>query len=301
MIDCLIIGAGPAGLTAAIYLARFRRVFRVIDAGEGRASLIPLSHNHPGFPDGIPGPELLARMRGQAERYGARIEPGRVLALRPVPDGRFEAETESERILTQRVLLATGAEDIEPELPGIEHAIRRGLVRHCPICDAFEVIDQKVALIGYGKCRIKEAMLLRAYTRDLTVLTLGRPLEISDEERELLTASGMRVLDAPVERVVVEGNRIVSWHPKGGEEHRFDTLYSALGSKIHSELAVSLGAARDEDGALIVDDHQRTSVPGIYAAGDVVRGLSQMSVAMGQAAIAATDINTSLEFPKFGE
>ena len=205
MIDCLIIGAGPAGLTAAIYLARFRRVFRVIDAGEGRASLIPLSHNHPGFPDGIPGPELLARMRGQAERYGARIGPGRVLALRRVPDGRFEAETESERILTQRVLLATGAEDIEPELPGIEHAIRRGLVRHCPICDAFEVIDQKVALIGYGKCRIKEAMLLRAYTRDLTVLTLGRPLEISDEERELLTASGMRVLDAPVERVVVEG------------------------------------------------------------------------------------------------
>ena len=301
MIDCLIIGAGPAGLTAAIYLARFRRVFRVIDGGESRASVIPLSHNHAGFPEGIPGPELLGRMRTQAERYGARIESGRVLALRRLANGAFEAETEIERIVTQRVLLATGAEDIEPELPGIEHAIRRGLVRHCPICDAFEVIDQKVALIGYGKCRIKEAMLLRAYTRDLTILTLGRPLEISDEERELLTGSGLRVLDAPVARVDVEGNRIVSWHAEGGEEHRFDTLYSALGSRIHSELAVSLDAEADEDGALVVDDHQRTFVPGLYAAGDVVRGLSQISVAMGQAAIAATDINASVDFPKWGD
>src|SRR5206468_10707164 len=86
-------------------------------------------------------------------------------------------------------------------------------------------------------------------------------------------------------------------HAEGGEEHRFDTLYSALGSRIHSDLALSLGAEADEDGALIVDDHQRTSVPGLYAAGDVVCGLSQISVAMGQAAIAATDINAGLELP----
>ncbi len=297
MLDCLVVGAGPAGLSAAIYLARFRRDAWVLDGGPGRASLIPLSHNHPGFPDGIAGPELLRRMRSQAERYGAVLKPGRVDRLERLEEGEFLAISGEHRIRTRRVLLATGAEDIEPELPGVENAIRRGLVRHCPICDAYEVVDQKVALIGYGKCRVQEALLLRGYTADLTILTLGRGLDISPEEQETLTSAGIRVLDEPVAELVVEGDRIAAWHMRSGGKHRFDTLYTALGSRIHSTLATDLGADVDEDGALLVDPHQRTSVPGVYAAGDVVQGLSQISVAMGQAAIAATDINASLALP----
>lgn len=297
-VDCLVIGAGPAGLTGATYLARFRRRVLVVDGGASRASWIPVSHNVPGFPDGVGGPQLLDRMRDQAMRYGAEIVTGEVGRLERSPDGTFVAQADGHEISAQRVLLATGGLDVEPDLPGVRDAVRRGLVRYCPICDAYEITGQKVGLISTGKCRVKEALLLRAYTSQLTVLTLGQQLEISDEERSLLEDAGIRVLEQPVAELSHEGDRIVSWHMQGGEKHTFDTVYTALGVRVRSGLATGLGAEADEDGALIVRDHQKTSVPGLYAAGDVVRGLSQVCVGMGQAAVAATDMNASLPFPR---
>ena len=295
--DCLVIGAGPAGLSAAIYLARFRRRFRLIDAGASRAATIPISHNHPGFPDGIAGPELLGRMRRQAEQYGATITEGRVERLEPQDDGSFLAYLGGETMHAERILLATGEQDIEPALPGLKDAIQRGLVRHCPICDAFEVTDQKVALIGYGRCRLNEAQLLCAYTADLTLLTLGYPLDMEHQDMDRLLAIGVKIVEDPVDRLAVADNTIMTWHMRSGATHRFDAIYNALGVRMRSELATELGARCDQDGALVVDAHQQSSLPGLYAAGDVVQGLSQISVAMGQAAIAATAINTSLQFP----
>jgi thioredoxin reductase (NADPH) len=294
-VDCLIIGAGPAGLTAAIYLARYFRSFEVIDAGASRAAWIPISHNLPGFPDGIPGPELLARMHTQATRYGARIIEGEVHHLARREDGCFIADLGSRMVTARRILLATGAEDIQPELPNLDDAIRRGLIRVCPICDAYEAQDQKIAIIGYGKCRVREALLLRTYTTDLTLLTLGRDLDLTDDERTELCQAGVRIVEEPVSEITADDDHIAAWRMHSGAVHRFDTLYTALGLRGRSSLATALGAEHDEDGALIVDEHQRTNVPGLYAIGDVVRGLGQISVAMGQAAIAATAINNSLE------
>ena len=294
--DCLVIGGGPGGLTAAIYLARFLREFLVVDAGASRAAWIPCSHNHAGYPDGgIPGPELLARMRRQAEHFDARIVEGEVTSLRRGNDGTFTAELGGREVTARRVLLATGAQDIEPELPDLDGAIRRGLVRHCPICDAYEARGQKVAIIGYGKCSVREVMLLRGYTSDLTLLTLGRGLELPEDERATLGEAGVRLVDEPVVELTLEGDRIAAWRMESGAELRFDTLYTALGLRARSSLAASLGAEHDADGMLATDDHQRTSVPDLWAVGDVVKGLAQISVAMGQAAIAATDINNSLE------
>ncbi len=298
--DCLIVGAGPAGLTAAVYLARFRRTITVVDGGASRASWIPVSHNLTGFPEGLSGEALLDRLRQQAVQYGATVLSGQVTRLDLLPEGTFEAEIDGKIMQAQRVLLATGGLDVEPELPGVRNAVRRGLVRYCPICDAYEVIGQKVALIAFGKCRIKEALLLRAYTHDLTVLTLGQDMDISQEERHALWEAGISVLDSPVGHLSLVDGRIATWHMQDGSDHRFDTIYSALGTHIRSGLATDLGADTDEDGALTVDGHQQTSVPGLYAAGDVVSGLSQISVAAGQAAIAATHINASLPFPRFG-
>lgn len=302
--ECLIVGAGPAGLTAATYLARFRRRVLVVDGGASRASWIPVSHNLPGFPDGVPGPVLLERMRTQALRHGAEILPGQVERLeRPPeapPDGGFVAHVGGRRVEAGRVLLATGGLDVEPELPGIRDAVRRGLIRYCPICDAYEATGQKVALIAYGKCRVKEALLLRAYTADLTVLTLGREMHVSPEERAELARAGIAIVDDPVAELAMEGDKITAWHMHGGGKHGFDTVYTALGINIRSGLAAALGAETDEDGALLVRAHQRTGVPGLYAAGDVVQGLSQVAVAVGQAAVAATDMNRSLPFPRPG-
>jgi len=164
--DCLVIGAGPAGLTAATYLARFRRRVLAIDSGASRASWIPVSHNVPGFPLGVGGPELLARMRAQAAQYGAELRTGEVTALEALPGGGFLARADGSSIHAERVLLATGGLDIEPELPGIRDAVRQGLVRYCPICDAYEIVGQRVALIAYGKCRVKEALLLCRYIEE---------------------------------------------------------------------------------------------------------------------------------------
>jgi thioredoxin reductase (NADPH) len=193
------------------------------------------------------------------------------------------------------VLLATGADDVQPPIADLDGAIRRGIVRHCPTCDAYEARDRRVAILGGAKCRLQEVMLLRSYTGDLTVLSLGRQLEIAEHERAELQACGVELVDEPVAELVPEAEGISALLAQSGRVIRFDTIYVALGLRGRSELAVRLGAEHDEDGMLTVDDHQRTSVPGLCAVGDVVQGLTQIGVAMGQAAIAANTINSSLE------
>jgi thioredoxin reductase (NADPH) len=298
--DCLIIGGGPAGLTAAIYLARFRRRFLLVDAGKSRASWIPVSHNHAGYPDGIAGKDLLARLRAQGARYGAEILQGRVKRLESDPSGGFAATLEDgSRYEAARVLLATGADDVPPPfpLPDRHEAVQRGLLRYCPICDAYEVIDRKVALVGTRKCRIHEALLLRGYTADLSIITLEAPWELAEEERATLIEAGIRIVEAPAREFATAGDRIMV-RTEDGEPHSFDSLYVALGLRARSNLVAGLGAAHDSDGALAVDSHQETSVPGLFAAGDVTQGLAQISVAMGHAAIAATAIHNGLPLPR---
>ena len=167
-------------------------------------------------------------------------------------------------------------------------------MRHCPTCDAYEVRDRRIAILGAGDCRFQEATLLRSYTADLTVLSLRRPLEMSEEERSELLSTGVALVDEPVAELVAESEGVCARLAQSGGILRFDTIYTALGLRGRSELAVRLGAEHDEDGMLIVDDHQRTSVPGLYAV-DVVKGLAQIGVAMGQAAVAASTIHSSLE------
>ena len=295
VLDCVVVGAGPGGLTAAIYLARYLRDVLVIDDGRSRALWIPRSHNCPGYPDGIPGPELLERLRRQAARYEAPLLTGRIETLERNADGSFRLGLQERTIAAQTVVLATGAEDVQPPIGNLDDAIRRGLVRHCPTCDAYEVCDRSIAIIGAGDCRVQEAMLLRTYTSDLTVLSLGRELEMAEDERAELDAAGIRLIDEPVADLVVDGEVVCARLARSGQTLRFDTIYAALGLRGRSDLGVRLGAAHDDDGMLLVDEHQRTSVPGLYAVGDVVAGLTQIGVAMGQAAIAASSISSSLE------
>ena len=291
--ECLVVGGGPAGLVGATYLARFRRDTLVVDSGASRAAWIPETRNLIGFPAGISGPALLSRLRRQAGEYGARLMPGRISALQITPAG-FRAESDAGTIDARRVLLATGGLDIEPKIDCIREAVREGLVRYCPICDAFEAAGRHIALISYGECRVREALLLRRYTRNMTVLTLGEEMTLGAGDRELLDAAGIALRQEPVLRIVRQGEQLAV-HVEGGERPLlFDILYSALGTRLRSELALALGARADEQGALVTDAHMRTTVPGLFAAGDIVHGLSQISVAAGHAAIAATAINSDL-------
>lgn len=297
-LDCLIVGGGPAGLTAATYLARFRRRVLIVDDGASRAALIPTSHNCPGFPDGISGHELLARMGAQSERYGAVRRRGHVARITAAPGGGFDAGVEDgdarHTLHARTVLLAAGTRDIEPALPDIENAILHGYVRHCPVCDGFEVIGQKIGVIGFGDDGVGEALFLRCYSSDVTLLTLGEPMDMPEREREHMRSAGIAVVDEPVRAAVVTADRVTALVTAAGRRLEFDTLYSALGARVRAHLALDLGAACDDDGALEVDGHQRTSVEGLWAAGDVVSSLNQISVAAGQAAVAATDIHRQL-------
>lgn len=293
MLDCVVVGAGPAGLTAAIYLGRFRRRFRVIESGASRAARIPLSRNHPGFPEGVAGRELLARMRLQAERYGAEIAAGRVEALARNGDG-FSLRIGETTMRARTVLLATGVVDIEPDIPGVEGAVAQGLIRICPICDGYETIGARVGVIGRDGHAAREALFMTTYTPQVTLIHAGAAEALPPQMRSGLERAGVDVIEAPIESVVLDEARIAAVCFGAGSRQIFDSLYSALGVTPRNRLAVEAGAELDASGRLIVSEHQETSVPGLYAAGDVVRGLNQISTAEGEGAIAATAIHNRL-------
>jgi thioredoxin reductase (NADPH) len=288
----VVVGGGPAGLTAAIYLARYRRRFRLFDAGSSRASLIPLSRNYPGFPEGLPGATLLERMREQAKRYGASVAEEKVERLGRTDEG-FQVASPSGLTAARRVILAAGVVENEPALPGCLDAVRRGLLRICPICDGYEGVGQCVGVLGNSEHAAAEALFLRTYS-DRVFLILVGDAALPERRLRALSEADVPVITTAIEAVSVENGRIRALDMADGKTHAFDTLYSAFGVTPQTGLAVEAGAERDETGRLLVNDHQETSVPGLYAAGDLVRGLNQIAVAAGEAALAATAVHNSL-------
>jgi thioredoxin reductase (NADPH) len=291
MLDCLIVGGGPAGLTAAIYLARYRRRALVIDDGKSRAAMIPESHNYPGF-KGIAGPDLLVRLRDQALLYGGALERGNVTTLDRRPDGGFVATCGSAEILARSVLLATGLVDARPQIDGLGDGVYSGVVRFCPICDGFEAMDQRVGVMGDVADAAKKALFLRTYTRQVMLFATDDEGNSPAGVRQELSEAGVRMAGQPI--AVERMDDKVAVMVQGGARVELDVLYPALGCTVRSELATALGAGCDETGNLQVDQHQQTTVKFLYAAGDVVTDLHQLSVATGHAAIAATDIHNRL-------
>lgn len=293
MEDCIIVGAGPAGLTAAIYLARFHLSIRLFDCGSSRAAMIPRTHNHAGYPEGVSGLELLALMLEQAERFGAKRELARVTSLKAI-EGGFELTAEGRAYQARTVLVATGVINNRPEGLGETlhaEALAQGLLRYCPICDGFEVTDQRVAVIGTGTHGTAEAIFLRGYTADLTLIA-PEAHDLDAECARRLDDAGIARVEGPCAGYAIEDGQLALDTAEG--RMAFDSVYPALGSRIRSELAIEAGARATAEGCLEVDDHQRTSVPGLFAAGDVAKGLDQISHAMGEAGVAATTIRNYL-------
>jgi len=296
ILDCLIVGGGPAGLTAAIYLARFHLDILVVDGGKSRAAWIPCTRNVSGFPDGIKGTDLLQRMRDQACKYGARFEAEFVTKLERDEDtGLFAATWGSGSATARTVLLTTGVTNRRPPMDEELHddALARGLVRYCPICDGFEVTDKKVGVIGSDSHGVAETLFLRSYTSDLTLIAPDKALKLKGEDYDRLKAAGIDCVDGPARAVAIPDGCIVVETAEG--THTFDSIYPALGSDTHTQLAEQVGAELSTGLSIVVDGHMRSSVADLYAAGDVVIGLDQISHAMGQGGVAATAIRNDLE------
>ena len=292
-LDVIVIGAGPAGLTASIYLARYHLRIAVLDAGRSRAATIPRTHNHAGYPDGIAGTELLGLMTEQAERHGVQVERAVVEKI-ALDDGLFTVAAADATWIARSVLLATGVVNNPPPLAPELHdaALARGLLRYCPVCDGYEVTDQRIGVIGHGERGLGEARFLRSYSSDVTLIGWPDGHGLDEAQQDSARELGIAVAPAKCESLHLDGERIMV--NCGGQSLGFDTIYPALGSVIRSELAISLGAACNDEGCLIIDTHQRTSIAGLYAAGDVTKGLDQISHAMGEAAVAATAIRNDL-------
>jgi thioredoxin reductase (NADPH) len=293
VLDCLIVGGGPAGMTAAVYLARFRRKFLLVDAGESRALRIPRTRNLSGFPEGINGKEFLRRLRQQARNFGTAVDHGEISGLERSENG-FVAQMDGKAIEARAVLLATGVINFDPPMPGLERAIAKGAVRYCPVCDAYEVRGRSIAVLGGGAHAVEEAIFLRTYSDEVTFLSLRGALQPPAAVLEDGRRAGVRIAGGEIESLHLSNGETIGVRTAGGEDLRFDTLYCALGTEARHRLASLLGAALFKNNCIRVDAHMRTNVAGLYAAGDVIEGLDQISAAIGNAAIAATAIHNDL-------
>ena len=295
--ECAIIGGGPAGLTAAVYLARFHRSVVLFDAGGGRAASIPRSHNVPGYPEGVTGPELLAAMAKHARHYGADLRSGAVETLEPVGKA-WRLRGEGIDVAARAVLIATGVENLHPDIPAAVHAaaLAAGQLRYCPVCDGHEAAGPertvRIGVLGAKSHGVAEALFLRHFTPNVTLFT-HETCELHEKDRAELARTGTGWDPRPVTRYDF-GGKGVTLHFADGEAARIDTLYSALGTRPHTALVAQLGLVLDDEDCVLADRHQRLGLRGLYGAGDVVAALDQIAVAMGHAAVAATAMHNDL-------
>jgi thioredoxin reductase (NADPH) len=255
--------------------------------------MIPKTRNVLGFPDGIVGEELLERMRAHAARFGARLEIGRIERIERHGD-IFEAWAGRAHLRARFVILATGARDVEPDVTGLAESLKAGHVRYCPVCDGFETQGKRVAVLGRDAHGLRESTFVAGFGNEVTWLSLGTHASCDREELERLAAAGVKIVEHEPRHIDCKPGAGVEIEMKNGDRLKFDVLYPALGLRHASELATALGAQANDVGQLVVTDHFETTVPGLFAAGDVASGLNQINVAAGQAAIAATAIHNRL-------
>jgi thioredoxin reductase len=286
--DVAIIGGGPAGLSAALVLGRARRRVVVIDAGTPRNA--PASQMH-GFlsRDGMPPGALLQTARVELQRYEVEIVADRVVeatvgfALRLAGDRTVQA---------RHVLLATGASDELPNIAGARERWGRDFL-HCPYCHGWEVRDQPLGVLCTGPGSVEHAHLLRQWTDDVILFTHTHA--ITDEERATLDARGIAVVDGQIERLVVTDDRLRAVRLNHGRVVPRVALFMRPAPRGHGDgLAAALRCETLAGGLLRTDAEGRTSVPGVWAAGNATNPRAQVITAAGEGSAVAIAINTEL-------
>jgi thioredoxin reductase (NADPH) len=297
--DSLIVGAGPAGLSAAIYLGRARRSTLVIDAGRGRATGPQMNENYLGFPRGVKASRLRELGQRQAERFGARVVQGTIDVATCNDDREFELTGDCGVWRGHSVVIATGVTDIWPSFPGVERYVGRSLF-WCIVCDGFRTVDTRTVLIGADDEAATTACQFLTYTKELTFIAtgVGGDLQVSPAQIESMRENGIEVIEGAIERVEGVRGQVRRVHA-GGRVLEAELLFSLLGQVPNSRLAASLGVLLDEKGYVRIDREQRTNVPHVYAAGDVTGPYAhQIAAAVHEGATAGQTANFDL-YPPF--
>jgi thioredoxin reductase (NADPH) len=289
--DAVIIGGGPAGLTAAIYLARSLRSVAVVDCDRpARSDWVQVNHNYLGFPDGISIVDLGKRGRAQAEQYGARFYETEATSISRL-DGEFEVTAGQHKLCGRAVILATGVTDNWVEFPGYEEFIGRSM-HWCIVCDGYEMQGQRVLVVGDDEHAAQVAMQMVRFTNDVSLLVRMEAPEMDQRLRQALSARGIRVMSGEIATARArEPGVFAAVVLAGGEEIEVDHLFSEQGARPNVALAESMGIDLTDDGYIRVDTEGRTSMAAIYAAGDVTRLFShQVVTAAHEGATAATSL-----------
>lgn len=290
--DCVIVGSGPGGLVAGIYLLRMLRQVLLIDGGPPRAERIPLIRNLIGYEDGISGRELIRRLRKQYAKYGGQTIKGRAVVKR-VGKG-FRVTVGKRNIFAEKVILATGMRDVEPHFRNTKELTAEGLLGYCPICDGYDHRAQKIALLVNEGADCKKVNFLSTFTDELVVIPMAK-FKLSPATKKIIRERRAKFFPEIPLTVERSRRRGLDFNFPSGAKLYVDAAYVLMGAKIPSDATAGLrGLRKTREGFLRVDSHQETSIPGLFAVGDCVSALSQVSVAVGHAATAATQVHNSL-------
>lgn len=291
--DVAVIGGGPAGLAAGLWLARYLHKVVVVDSGDPRNWETRGINGYLGH-QGIRSPELRAIGRKECESFGVRFVNGVVDEALNETGELFAVQLRDGRCIeARRILLAIGIKDVWPDIPGLERCYGE-TVHVCPDCDGYETRDMKTVVVGKGRKAVGMALALMTWTRAIVICTDGEQPDMDEELLNQLKVLNVPVLDAPIECVVSEAGEIRHIDLKGGMSLDCQRLYFAIGQYPADDLGAQLGCKRDEMGRLVIDDRNHTSVRNVFAAGDIAPGPQMALVAAASGAIAAMAIHSSL-------
>lgn len=289
--DVVVIGGGAAGLSAALVLSRARRSVGVVDRGEPRNA--PAAHMH-GFlsRDGLPPRDLLAAGRDEVTRYGGEVISGTVAGILRAAGPGFELMLESGlRLTARRLLVATGLRDELPDIPGVSERWGHDVL-HCPYCHGYEVRDQPLGVLGGSPDSVQHALLVRQWSSD--VVFFPHTTSLTAGQREELVSRAVGVVDGIVKRVVADDDRLRGVELAGGRVVRRAAVFVRPRFVPNADLLAGLGCDVDDDGWAVADAAGRTSVAGVWVAGNAANPRAQVITAAGEGSAAAIALNADL-------
>ena len=291
--DVAVVGGGPAGLCAALWLARYLHNVVVVDSGDPRNWETRGINGYLGH-QGIRSPELRTLGRAECAKYGVEFVSGIVdQAINETGELFAICLRDGPTIEAQRILLAIGIKDFWPDIPGLERCYGE-TVHVCPDCDGYETRDKKTVVVGTGRKAVGTALALATWTRQIVICTNGEKPEMSQILLDKLKTLNIPVLEAPIKCVLSKASEITGLELEGAMSLDCERLYFAIGQYPSDDLGAQLGCKRDEMGRLVIDERNHTSVKNVFAAGDIAPGPQMAIVAAASGAVAAIAIHASL-------